>query len=57
MPAPDENERAQAEEDKRSLDELLMGRKLFTLAWIIEKGWRLVTKDFKAWRALSKSKR
>lgn len=57
MPAPDENEKAQAEEDKRALDELLMGRRLFLLARTIEEGWRLVAKDFKAWRALSKSKR
>lgn len=57
MPAPDENEKAQAEGDGRSLDELLMGRKFFILARTMEEGWRLVAKDFKAWRALSKSKR
>lgn len=57
MFAADDSKKAQAEEDKRSLDELLMGRKFFVLARTIEEGWRLVTKDFKAWRALSKNKR
>lgn len=57
MSAADDNKKAQAEEYRRSLDELLMGRKFFILARTIEEGWRLVMNDFKAWRALSKSKR
>ncbi|MBB3465281.1 hypothetical protein FHT92_005929 [Rhizobium sp. BK377] len=57
MSAADDNKKAQAQEDKRSLDEVLMGRKFFILARTIEEGWRLTTKDFKAWRSSIKNKR